>query len=147
MALPNKFNEKELIIMAKSTWAPTPEMVREMNRARKTGKEFFYVGHYISESGEYVFKVGTTNDPKRRRAEHNRAYAKTPNHPMRAGTTFEYDWLKALSKYTTLRIEDREKERFQAENFGCYLNNDRFIFAVKPPEVKITVRKTYTIAL
>lgn len=118
-----------------------------IKKAQKNSKEFFYIGHYLAESGEYVLKVGTTNNLDRRRAEHNRAYRKTPNSPMAVGTEFEYDWAIPLSKYNTLRTEDRTKAKLIAEGVGRYLNNDRFIFAEKPTEINITVRKTYTITL
>ena len=35
-------------------------------------KEYLYVGHYIDKDGNYILKVGTTNDLERRRKEHNR---------------------------------------------------------------------------
>jgi hypothetical protein len=116
-------------------------------RAKAKSKEFYYVGHYISKNGEYILKPGTTNDLKRRRLEHNRAYKKTPNYPLADGTTFEYDWYISLSKYNTLRVEDKMKEKFQNEGFGIYVNNDRFVFSKKPEFVEITVKKVYKIAL
>jgi predicted GIY-YIG superfamily endonuclease len=116
-------------------------------KAKAKGKEFYYVGHYISKEGKYVLKPGTTNDLKRRRQEHNRAYHKTPNFPMDDKSSFEYDWFIPLSKYNTLRVEDRMKEKFQAERFGVYVNNDRFVFDEKPEFVEITVKRIYKIAL
>jgi hypothetical protein len=120
---------------------------KQIEKAVKAGKEFYYVGHYIAQDGSYVLKPGTTNNLKRRRMEHNRAYSRTPNFPMLEGTTFEYDWFIPLSKYNTLRVEDRVKEKFQKANFGRYVNNDRFVFKRKPEFVKITIRKTYEVAL
>lgn len=108
-------------------------------------KEFFYVGHYISVNGEYVLKVGTTNDLNRRIKEHNKSYAKTPHYPR--ATEFEYDFFIPLSKYNTLRTEDNTKQKFINENFGEYVRNDRFVFAEKPKQIEVTVRKTYTIEL
>ena len=35
-----------------------------------TEKEFLYVGHYIDIDGNYILKIGTTNDLKRRQTEH-----------------------------------------------------------------------------
>ena len=37
-------------------------------------KEYLYVGYYIDTQGRYILKIGTTNDLKRRQAEHNRNY-------------------------------------------------------------------------
>lgn len=66
---------------------------------------------------------------------------------MIAGGSFEYDWFIPLSKYNTIRTEDRTKDRFKESGFGEFLDNDRFVFAEKPAEVEITIRKTYTITL
>lgn len=125
----------------------TQEQIAWMRKQQEKGKEFYYVGHYIDIIGNYVLKPGTTNDLLRRYREHNRAYQRTPNHPMADGTTFEYDWFIPLSKYNTLRVEDRVKDLFKSAGFGEYLNNDRFVFAENPKEIEITVRKTYKIAL
>ena len=108
-------------------------------------KEYFYVGHYTATSGEYVLKVGTTNDLNRRIKEHNKSYSKTPHYPR--ATEFEYDFYILLSKYNTLRTEDKTKARFIEENFGEYVRNDRFVFEEKPTQIEITIRKTYTIEL
>lgn len=108
-------------------------------------KEYFYVGHYTATSGEYVLKVGTTNDLNRRIKEHNKSYASTPHYPR--ATDFEYDFYIPLSKYNTLRTEDKIKARFIEENFGEYVRNDRFVFEEKPTQIEITIRKTYTIEL
>ena len=108
-------------------------------------KEYFYVGHYTATSGEYVLKVGTTNDLNRRIKEHNRNYLDTPHYPR--ATDFEYNFYIPLSKYNTLRTEDKTKARFIEENFGEYVRNDRFVFEEKPTQIEITIRKTYTIEL
>ena len=110
-------------------------------------KEFLYVGHYYDEEGTYILKVGTTNDLERRRKEHCRNYRRTPNHPMPKENEFVYDWYIKLSKYNTLRYEDRTKEMWKALAFGEYLNNDRFVCAEKPPAVEIKIRKVYKIIL
>ena len=123
------------------------ELKKCNEKAKAKNKEFFYVGHYLAESGNYILKVGTTNNLQRRRTEHNRAYRATPNYPIIAGGSFEYDWFIPLSKYNTIRTEDRTKDRFKESGFGEFLDNDRFVFAEKPAEVEITIRKTYTITL
>lgn len=108
-------------------------------------KEFLYVGHYIDTDGNFVLKIGTTNDLERRQKEHNRNYAKTPNHPRE--TEFEYDWHRELSKWNTLRYEQSNKDTWRAEGGGEYIRNDRFVFAEKPTKVEVTIRKTYEIFL
>lgn len=110
-------------------------------------KEFLYVGHYIDVLGNYILKVGTTNDLARRQKEHTRNYRKTPHHPMPPDGQFEYDWSIPLSKYNTLRFEDRTKKRWIGEKIGEYIRNDRFVCEEKPQAVEITIRKTYKIAL
>ena len=110
-------------------------------------KEFLYVGHYIDTCGNYVLKVGTTNDLQRRQKEHTRNYRRAKHNPMPKTDTFEYDWYISLSKYNTLRFEDKTREQWQQENIGTFVKNDRFCCQQKPKTVKVTIRKTYEISL
>lgn len=110
-------------------------------------KDFLYVGHYSDIFDNFVLKVGTTNNLDRRRKEHTRNYRKSAHNPMPIDKEFQYDWFIPLSKYNTLRFEDKTKELWKALNFGEYVNNDRFVFAEKPNSVEITIRKTYIILL
>ena len=52
----------------------------------KLNKEYLYVGHYIDDEGNYILKVGTTNDLERRRKEHTHAIITRPRiilcHPI-----------------------------------------------------------------
>jgi hypothetical protein len=110
-------------------------------------KEFLYVGHYYDENGKYILKVGTTNDLQRRRYEHNVNYRKAKRHRMPKENSFEYDWYIQLSKYNTLRFEDRTREMWKELAFGEFLNNDRFVCEIKPVEVEVKIRKVYKISL
>ena len=110
-------------------------------------KEFLYVGHYIDTNGNYILKVGTTNDLKRRATEHTRNYRRAKNYTMPKSSNFVYDWFLPLSKYNTVRFEDRTREAWQAENFGAFVRNDRFCCSQKPQKVTIKIRKTYEIIL
>lgn len=111
-------------------------------------KEFLYVGHYIDIDGRYILKVGTTNDLKRRQQEHTRNYRRSKNATMPNKTQFEYDWSLPLSKYNTLRYEDKTKAQWKEEGVGEYIRNDRFICGDRPPEyVEIVIRKVYKIPL
>lgn len=112
-----------------------------------TNKEFLYVGHYIDVNGLYILKIGTTNNLDRRRAEHTRNYKRTPNHPMPQNEQFQYDWFLPLSKYNTLRFEDRNREKWQNENVGDFIRNDRFVCETKPDFVEVEIRKKYLIML
>lgn len=111
------------------------------------GKEFLYVGHYIDVLGRYILKVGTTNDLKRRRTEHNRNYKKSPNYTMPENGTFEYDFWLPLSKYNTLRYEDKNRELWIEQNVGEFVRNDRFFCENKPDFVEIRIKKTYIVQL
>lgn len=128
-------------------WKPTEAQKKVIEAAEKAGKEFFYVGHYYDIEGKYVLKLGTTDNLRRRRTEHNQNYRKAKRHTMPPDGEFIYDWFIPLSKYNTLRVEDRTKTSYREIGFGEYLNNDRFIFDTKPASLKIKVRKTYEIAL
>ena len=67
---------------------------------------------------------------------------------MPPDSEFEYDWSIALSKYNTLRYEDKTKAKWQKDNIGEYVRNDRFMCgANKPDYVEIIIRKTYVIPL
>ena len=54
-------------------------------------KEFLYVGHYVDMNGDYILKIGTTNDLDRRQKEHTRNYKRSPNYTMPEDGKFEYD--------------------------------------------------------
>lgn len=112
-----------------------------------TNKEFLYVGHYTDTDGFYIVKIGTTNDLDRRRKEHTRNYKKSPNCTMPQDAQFEYDWFLPLSKYNTLRYEDRNKAKWQEENLGVYMRNDRFKCNTKPDYVEVEIRKKYKVFL
>ncbi len=113
-----------------------------------TEKEFLYVGHYVDAEGNYILKIGTTNDLKRRAQEHTRNYrrAKTLNLPKT--DSFVYDWFLPLSKYNTLRYEDKNRRKWQEMAIGDFVRNDRFNCGrQKPSSVQVTIRKTYIINL
>lgn len=110
-------------------------------------KDFLYVGHYIDTQGRYILKIGTTNELERRRQEHTRNYRKAKDYTLPRDASFEYDWTLPLSKYNTLRFEDKTRKRWQDEQVGEYVRNDRFCCSVKPKRVRITIRKTYEVDL
>lgn len=113
-----------------------------------TEKEYLYVGHYIDEKGNYILKIGTTNDLKRRAQEHTRNYRKAKSFHMPKTDKFIYDWYIPLSKYNTLRYEDRNKMKWQEIGIGEFVRNDRFNCGQrKPTQVQVTIRKTYVIDL
>ena len=112
------------------------------------GKEWLYIGHYIDTQGRYILKIGTTNDLKRRAAEHTRNYRRAKDYTMPADSVFTYDWCTPLSKYNTVRFEDKNREIWQKLGIGEYVRNDRFNCGKrKPKKVNISIRKVYTISL
>lgn len=110
-------------------------------------KEWLYVGHYTDVNGNYILKIGTTNDLKRRQQEHTRNYRRAKNYQMPENAIFQYDWTRPLSKYNTLRYEDRNRQKWQELGIGIFVRNDRFCCAQCPEIVEITIRKTYQIRL
>lgn len=110
-------------------------------------KEFLYVGHYYDVNGNYILKIGTTNDLKRRQAEHTRKYKTAPTHRMPQDGAFVYDWHLALSWLNTLRYEERNRTAWIKQNIGEFVRNDRFFCENKPDFVEITIKKTYIVQL
>lgn len=111
------------------------------------GKEFLYVGCYLDENDDFILKVGTTNNLERRKAEHTRNYRKADKHKLIGKREFVYLWHLPLSKYNTLRFEDKTRQRWQDEKIGEYVRNDRFVCKQIPERVEVTIRKTYTIEI
>ena len=117
-------------------------------KKRKKVKEFLYVGYYYDEQGRFVLKIGTTNDLKRRRYEHNYNYRKSNGMARMPKTnSFEYIWTIRLSKNNTLNYEELNKQLWQMLQFGEYLDNDRFIFPTKPEKAIVKIKKYYEIIL
>lgn len=110
-------------------------------------KEYLYVGHYLDTEGNYILKIGTTNDLDRRQKEHTRNYKRAPAYTMPPKSSFTYDWWLPLSKYNTLRYEDKNRLAWIDNNVGEFVRNDRFCCEVKPEEVTIKIKKEYVIAL
>lgn len=106
-----------------------------------------YVGHYYDTKGRYILKIGTTNDLKRRRTEHTRNYHKTNAYKLPLDAEFVYDWVLPLSKYNTVRFEDRNRQSWQEIGIGEFVRNDRFCCPVKPDKVEVKIRKIYEIIL
>ena len=111
-------------------------------------KEYLYVGHYTDSEGNFILKIGTTNDLKRRAQEHTRNYRRARMYNLPKTDSFTYDWYLPLSKYNTLRYEDRNRQKWQELGIGDFVRNDRFNCGQrKPSQVQVTIRKTYTITL
>lgn len=110
-------------------------------------KELLYVGTYKDTDGNKILKIGTTNDLNRRRYEHNHNYRRAKTHTMPKEESFRYIWTLPLSKYNTLRYEDRNRKMWQEMGIGEFIKNDRFVIAETLCEVDVKIRKTYKVAL
>lgn len=109
-------------------------------KKQKNGKDFQYVYFLrIGDPQERLFKIGTTNDPRRRMLEHERNYKK----PV---TVL---WLspKLRGRFTSLKVEEDNKEKWIAGTDWKYLRNDRFIIPPEVDSVKITIKKDYFVQL
>ena len=112
-----------------------------------TEKEYLYVGTYTDTEGNRILKIGTTNDLNRRRTEHNRSYRRAKVHTLPREENFEYIWTHKLSKYNTLRYEDKNRKAWRESGIGEFVRNDRFVITEEITEVEIKIRKTYKVAL
>ena len=110
-------------------------------------KEFLYVGTYTDTEGNRILKIGTTDNPKRRKTEHNRNYRRAKKYQMEKNSSFEFLWMLPLSKYNILRYEDRNRKAWQDCGIGEFVRNDRFVVSADLEEVEIKIRKTYKISL
>lgn len=83
-----------------------------------------------------MYKIGTTNNVKRRMQQHQRYYKKP----------ITVIWVsRPYSKYTTLRVEEQTIKRWKELNGFEYIRNDRFIINPQIKQVTIKVRKEWTI--
>lgn len=110
-------------------------------------KEILYVGYYVDTNKDFILKIGTTNDPDRRKKEHERNYRKAQAHTMPVDENFHYLLCLPLSKYNTLRYEDDNKRQWRQQQIGEYIRNDRFKLGKNPPNIKLKIRKEYEIEL
>lgn len=109
-------------------------------KKQKNGKDFQYVYFLrIGDPQERLFKIGTTNDPRRRMLEHERNYKK----PV---TVL---WLspKLRGRFTSLKVEEDNKGKWIAGTNWEYLRNDRFIIPPEVDSIKITIKKDYFVQL
>lgn len=106
---------------------------------KENAKNKYYVYFIrIGEPADRLFKIGTTNDLKRRMGEHKRTYKKDVEI---LGT------ITLTSEWTPLKVEKKMIEKWKTETDWKYLRNDRFIIPDEVDEVTITVKKDYKIKL
>ena len=101
-------------------------------------KQDFVYFIQIGDPADRLFKIGTTNNIKRRMREHEKYY----------GKKVIVLWQSpAYSKWTTLRVEDNMKTQWIEEGIFEYLRNDRFLIPAEVHEVRIKVRKEYVVSI
>ena len=109
-------------------------------KKQKNGKDFQYVYFLrIGDPQERLFKIGTTNDLRRRMLEHERNYKKP--------VTVLWFSPKLRGRFTSLKVEEDNKEKWIAGTNWEYLRNDRFIIPPEVDSVKITIKKDYFVQL
>lgn len=92
----------------------------------------------IGDFDNHKYKIGTANDIMRRMLEHCAYYKET----------IYILWVSGVcSKYTTLRVEDNQKDLWKSNQDWIYIENDRFIIPENFDSVKIKVKKEYVILL
>lgn len=114
---------------------------------QKRAKEYLYVGCYTDINNNKIVKIGTTNDLNRRQAEHTRSYKRAKQYTMPSDAQFEMLGCIPLSKYNTLRYEDKNRKAWQEQGIGQFIRNDRFLVDEGVTEVTVTIRKEYKFAV
>ena len=90
----------------------------------------------IGDARDNLYKIGTTNNIKRRMRQHETYYKK----PV------EVLWVsRPYSKYTVLRVEEQTIEKWKQLNGFQYIRNDRFIINPKIRQITIKVRKEWVV--
>ena len=111
--------------------------MKSTSKENAKNKEYIYFIR-IGEPADRLFKIGTTNNIKRRMSEHKRTYQKDIEI---LGT------IAVTSKYTTLRVEENMISEWKNKKGWVYKRNDRFIIPEDVQSISIKVRKEYIINL
>jgi hypothetical protein len=124
--------------------------LQELYTNPKSGLKIFTSVPLPKKKGEYLYfirigqkcvrlhKIGTTNDMFDRMKEHLRNYKEN----------IFILWISpSYSKWTTVRVEDRQKKWWIEHTNWQYLRQDRFIIPPGVKEITITVRKEWHIPL
>ena len=112
------------------------------------GSNYVYVGHYTDIDGNYILKVGTTNNIRRRTCEHTAAYKEKKKYKMPKDGQFVMDWYRPVSYKNSIKTEDRTRQAWKNEGIGQFIPKDRFNCGATPPrQVKVKIRKEWTIDL
>ena len=112
------------------------------------GSNYVYVGHYTDIDGNYILKVGTTNNIRRRTCEHTAAYKEKKKYKMPKDGQFIMDWYRPVSYKNSIKTEDRTRRAWKNEGIGKFIPKDRFNCGATPPrQVKVKIRKEWIVDL
>lgn len=112
------------------------------------GSNYVYVGHYTDIDGNYILKVGTTNNIKRRTCEHTAVYKEKKKYKMPKDGQFVMDWYRPVSYKNSINTEDRTRQAWKDERIGQFIPKDRFNCGATPPrQVKVKIRKEWIVDL
>lgn len=104
---------------------------------KKTGNDYQYVYFIrIGKPSNRLFKIGTTCEPIRRMKEHAKNY--------QAEITVLWLSPPLLSRYTTLRVEDRMREQWKKLEGWGYERLDRFYIPKNVKTISIKIKKEYS---
>lgn len=112
---------------------------KELPKKNEKNSQYVYFIR-IGEKENRLFKIGTSNDPRRRMSEHVKAYGQEV-YPI---------WLSPplTSKYSTLRVEEKMIGLWREEQVDwTYRRNDRFIIPEGVDKITIKIRKEYEVLI
>ena len=109
------------------------------------GSNYVYVGHYTDIDGNYILKVGTTNNIRRRTCEHTAAYKEKKKYQMPKDGQFVMDWYRPVSYKNSIKTEDKTRQAWKNEGIGHFIPKDRLNCGAPPPrQDKVNIRKEWT---
>ena len=112
------------------------------------GSNYVYVGLYTDIDGNYILKVGTTNNIRRRTCEHTAAYKEKKKYQMPKDGQFVMDWYRPVSYKNSINTENRTRQAWKNEGIGQFIPKDRFNCGATPPrQVKVKIRKEWIVDL
>lgn len=121
--------------------------LNEKYKELPTQGQFNYVVQIgdTDENGNRVIKIGTTNNMLRRMKEHENYFADKDT--KQKAKIYVLWFHKVKSKYTTLRVEDENKEEWKGNLNYTYIRNDRFVVPEWVDKINVKIRKNYEVNL
>ena len=112
------------------------------------GSNYVYGGNYTDIDGNYILKIRTTNNFRRRTFDHTYAYKEKKKYQMPKDGHFVMDWYRPVSYKNSINTENRTRQAWKNEGIGKFIPKDRFNCGATPPrQVKVKIRKEWTVDL